>query len=66
MTKLKKCLLMMAFGAGLGLSVNAAALPGCDVCNDFYLECQAGNAQRCTQFVTLRCSYYSGQECAIF
>lgn len=66
MTKLKKYLLMMTLGAGIGLSMNASALPGCETCNDFYLECQAGNAQRCAQFINLRCEYFSGQECAIF
>jgi hypothetical protein len=66
MTKLKKCLLMMAFGAGLGLSVNAFALPGCDACNDFYLDCQAGDAAMCTHFVNMRCYYYNTMDCAVF
>lgn len=66
MTKLKKYLLVLTMGAGLGISYSAMALPGCDTCNDFYTECQAGNQTRCNQFVSGRCQYFSGQSCAIF
>lgn len=66
MTKLKKYFLLMTFGAGMGLSLNAAALPGCDVCNSFYLECLEGDTMRCQQFVTLRCDWFAGMECAVY
>jgi len=66
MTKLKKFLLVMTLGAGMGASYSAMALPGCDTCNDWYTECQAGDTARCTQFHNLRCEYFSGQECAIY
>ncbi len=66
MTKLKKFLLVMTLGAGVGMSLSAVARPGCDTCNSLYTSCQGGNATSCANFDRYGCDSFSGDACAIF
>jgi len=60
MTKVKKILLTMAFGMGLGVSVASYSAPTRATCEAIYQKCKAGDADACVTLVDIHCDTLYG------